>query len=129
MLWDRLRARWLKAAHESAPQLATFTVDRRTHVRLDRPTLRYADLAALIAQLRTAGIVDRCAEFAFDFSRVEQIEAPWTPVFAALFDLCRRSGTRCVITGLHGQPGAMAELVFGRRRLAHIEVVEQSAAA
>lgn len=129
MFWDRLRASWSKVPRGSARQLATFTVGHRTHVRFDRATLRYADLAALITQLRAAGVVDRCGEFAFDFSRVEELEAPWTPVFAVLIDLCRWSGARCIITGLHGQPSAMAELVFGRHRLARVEVVEQSAAA
>jgi len=125
MLWKR-----------SSSQGAAETLDGcssaqgpRTYVRIEGPTLRYTDLTRVITQLRASGAKDGGRDAVFDFSSVEEIEPPWTPVFAVIADFARQVPGDCVMTGLHGRTAAMAELAFGGRWLGRVEVVEQPQAA
>lgn len=44
------------------------------------------------------------SDVVFDFSAVEEIRSPWTPVMALLILLMRRSSFACHVRSIHGQP-------------------------
>ena len=53
--------------------------------------------------------VRRVADFlSFDFAEVRELSGAWGLHFAILIDFARRSGLRTTVTGLQGQPAAMA---------------------
>lgn len=80
-------------------------------IKPQHPDLTYADLFDLVERLVSSGIVGDLA-FVFDCSELRSVETPWTAVFALWLHLARLAPRGCRLTGLSGQPAAMAALAL-----------------
>jgi hypothetical protein len=72
-------------------------------------SLRSDELQKLLGQVRRTGL-GTFGRVHFDFSHVAELVGPWGVHFAMLIQLVRDVPVQVCITGLHGQPAALAWL-------------------
>lgn len=76
---------------------------------LSAPTLTYETFLFLTERIACEDLAS-LNQVVFDFSAVEEIRSPWTPVLALMILLMRQSPFACHVRSLHGQPADVASL-------------------
>lgn len=120
MFWNHLNAEADRKTNVADPHsiLAIWEVAVTREGFMVRPIgseLSPRDIALLARRLTACDSSLTADRVVMDFSNVNHFGPQWTVVLAMLLDLSRRLNGAVTVSGLHGQPAAVASL-YGRNR-------------